>query len=675
MLARASSDAGTRLRRSKSTSTVHRHAPSMIEPLNPDIAQQHAIAAATAAFFRSQPQEPIERKANRSVELSGSKSNASRKSLTSQGSHFPPRALSIRSVPPQSSTPKTSTHRNSTSSAPQPDKLPFVNPGSRNDRPPSSLRPSSAQPSTGFNDNGRPSSPSKSHRYSTASSITSQQIRKARSMYYASSVQTGSPIARPPSKYLTTPPSPDTSSTLCTVPVAYVPTRMIGSSPLAAPQVPVAIANGETIDNARDKYLQGFHQRSVKHKPSLFLAPFKKRQDKSRDKTKRLPLIPTSMPSTDCDLMDSTADTIVYDFMPPQDVRERRSFSGSLKKRIKRVFGRTSEKPQSLPVQQIEASRNYFDSSIALNDDDYEGIPSPSEELLRIARSRSPSSPSLEGCRPHLIRSASRSSSKGSDRSNRSLHSESKVSHISASRVTSWGTSTSGETLTQRAIKRLTVIHEAKDSVGSVAERSDSPLTKRKPLPVPTFTAFRDPIQIDSLMEETTTPPVDPKRVFSALLREIDASKSAKPSTDQPDRTPGAHSDVFESSKTKELHSSNNGMECSVDKHHKSRTSSEQEPLPSTTHVRSVSVKKGSFRSLGQAIRSTIRTVTPGEQKLPSSADELVIDQGGSNTSSPGDPSMSMSDREGRTAIFRNFRLSKKRYVCNTGTKFCDIMQ
>src|SRR5690242_9339334 len=171
------------------------------------------------------------------------------------------------------------------------------------------------------------------------------------------------------------------------------------------------------------------------------------------------------MPSTDCNRMEDTTDTTVCDFMPPQDVRERRSFSGSLKKRIRRAFRRTSEKPQSLPVQQIEASRNYFDDSIALNDDGYEDIPSPSEDLLRIARSRSPSSPSLEGCRPHFIQSASRSSSKGSDHSNRSLHSDTKVSHTSASRVTSWGTSTSGDTLTQRAMKRLTVIHEAKDSV------------------------------------------------------------------------------------------------------------------------------------------------------------------------------------------------------------------
>src|SRR4051794_33832096 len=91
MLARASSDAGTRLRRSKSTSTVHRHPPSALEPLDADVSQQHAIAAAATAFVRAHTSEAAERAKKRSLELSRKKSNAGRKSLSSQGSHFPPR--------------------------------------------------------------------------------------------------------------------------------------------------------------------------------------------------------------------------------------------------------------------------------------------------------------------------------------------------------------------------------------------------------------------------------------------------------------------------------------------------------------------------------------------------------------------------------------------------------
>lgn len=660
MLARASSDAGTRLRRSKSTSTVHRHAPPIIEPLDPEISQQHAIAAATAAFFRSQPQEPTERKANRSVELSRSKSTASRKSLTSQGSHFPPRALSVRSVPPQTSTLTASAHRDSTSSAPPPDRFPPFNPTPSSDRPPSSVRPLSAQPSIAFNENGRPSSQPKLHRYSAASSITSQQIRKARSMYYASSVQTGSPIARPPTKYLTTPPETDSSSVLNTAPIAYVPSRAIASSPLAAPQVPVIVAAGETIDSARDKYLQDFQQRSVKHKPSLFLAPFKKRQDRSKDKTKRLSSTLMSVPSTSYTVADDSVDVTLSEFMPPHEPKERRSFSGSLKKKIKKVFRRTVDKPHRLPVQQIEASRDYFSNSTALMDDVCD-IPSPSEELLRTTRSKSLFSPSLEGSRLRPARSASRSSSKDSARSSRSLHSESNVSHISASRVTSWGTSTSGETLTQRAIKRLTVIHEAKDSIGSVAERSSSTSTNRNSLHFP---GVKDPMQMESLAEEATTPPVDPKRVFSALLRDIDASKSTGPSASQPDRTPGAESDVFESSKTKESHAVTYRPQFSANNDRESPESNAQQPLtgrPESAVARSVPLKKSSIRSFGQAIRSTIRTVTPGEHKVPSSVDEPVITHSDSSDSSRGALSRSPSEQDGRSAILRNFRLSRKR--------------
>lgn len=75
-------------------------------------------------------------------------------------------------------------------------------------------------------------------------------------MYYASSVQTGSPIARPPAKYLTTPPPLDGSPALNSAPATYVPVRSTRPSPLAVPRVPVAVAPDETIEKARDKYLQ-----------------------------------------------------------------------------------------------------------------------------------------------------------------------------------------------------------------------------------------------------------------------------------------------------------------------------------------------------------------------------------------------------------------------------------
>ncbi|KAJ4399177.1 hypothetical protein N0V91_009634 [Didymella pomorum] len=415
--------------------------PPLVEPLDLDVAQKHAIAAATAAFARSHAQEALERKANCSLELGRSKSTASRKSLTSQGSHFPPRELVARSVPARKSIQTSSPHRPSAASATEESR--FFDPAPVSDRPTSATRPLSAQPSITFSD-ARPGSQPRSHRQSAASSVASQQIRKARSMYYASNVQTGSPIARPPAKYLTKPPPVGISLASSATPTAYVPTRSTGPSPLAGLNVTVPAAPNDTIDIARDKYLQDFQQqpRSIKHKPSLFLAPFKKRQVKTKDKAKRLSAAYTAFPSNNYSFADDTTTNLtVSDFMLQVQVEESRSFSGSLKKKIKRVFRRTSTKTPNLPVQQIEASREYFNETTASLTGDRGDIHSPEEHLLKRLRSR-------------------------------------------------------------------------------------------------------------SLVEEASTPPIDPKRMFSALRREIDASKAVEDLADK-ERTPGAESNVFESGKTK----------------------------------------------------------------------------------------------------------------------------
>lgn len=484
-------------------------------------------------------------------------------------------------------------------------------------------------------------------------------------MYYASSVQTGSPLARPPAKYLTTPLPVSASPALSTAPAAYVPTRITGPSPLAGPKVTVAVAPNETIDAARDKYLQHFQQqpRSMKHKPSLFLAPFKKRQDKSKDKAKRLSSTGTYVPSANYSFADDTvADITVSDFMPQAEVKDKRSFSGSLRRKIKRVFRRTSAKSTSLPVQQIEASRDYFTDTTVQLIDKHCDIPSPDEHLLRRVRSRTPS---LDAVHPHATRSASRSSSRGSARSNRSLHSEAIASHASTSRVTSWGTSASGETLTQRAIKRLTVIHEAKDSIGSMNDRPLSSSLKRRPLPLPDFAAFKDPMHMESLAEEASTLPVDPKRVFSALMREIDASKVADSSVNEA-HTPGAESDVFESSKTKELHGNRQRAMSSTKKDTEMPQSEERKSTtyrPASVAARSVQSKKTSIRSFGQVIRSTIRTVTPGEYRSSLCPDERGAAQSETNTPSSGTSSGPGSDPESREALFKRLRIPKKRCV------------
>ncbi|KAH9869487.1 hypothetical protein IAQ61_006693 [Plenodomus lingam] len=636
MLARASSDAGTRLRRSKSTSTAHRPAPPVSEPLDLDAIQQQALAAATAAFARAQGQDVVDRTSKRGSDISRSKSNGSRKSLTSQGSHFPPRESSLRSLQGQNTGQSTSVRRQSRPTAMITEQFPPFCPTSNSERPVSSSRPLSSQTSINFGEKARPRSQSKAYQQCASSSATSQQIRKARSMYYASSVQTGSPIARPPAKYLTTPPPISEIPKTETLP-ALPPIRASAvPSPLAGTRIPVTVAADENVDTARDRYLQNFQDKTVKHKPSMFLTTFKKRQDKRKDKGKRaaISMISGSIGSQQTP-DDSTADVTLTDFNPPTEPKEKRSFSGSLRSRLKKVFRRTSTKSPNLPVQQIEASRDYFSSMhprIA-SPIDTSDIPSPHDNLLQRIRARTPS---YEAVCSTFNRSGSRTSSNGSSRSNRSLHSESNTTHMSSSRVTSWGTTATDDAVTQRAIKRLTVIHEAKDSIGSEADRTSSLVPKRKSLPLPALVSFRDPMPMDSLAEESLTP-VDPKRVFSALMKEIDASNSPQPMTGRKDRTPGAESDVFESSATKELHSIARELHSSASRDCRPSMSSDHRPpsrRPASAAAHSVQSKTSTIKSLGRVIRSTIRTVTPAEQNslpLPdqsSSADDNVRNLG-----------------------------------------------
>jgi hypothetical protein len=617
MLARANSDAGVRLRRSKSASTVHKRPTSITESPDLDTIREQALAAATAAFARAQAQDAAERTTKRSSEVARSKSNASRKSLTSQGSHFPPRDSSFRSLQRPNAEQTRSTHRLSQSSTENTnqntEQFPPFYPAPSVHGSLSVPRYLSTQSSITFSENARPNSQPKSFRQNTSTSITSQQIRKARSMYYASSVQTGSPIARPPSKYLTTPPLVSASpvSETSSLPLS---SRTLRPSPLAGPRVPVTVKPDMTLDMARDEYLQGFQQKAVKHKPSMFLPSLKKRQDRGKDKGKRVASESSSFPISKQHTPDeSTTDLALNEMISSHEIKEKRSFSGSLKSKIKKVFRRASGRSANLPVQQIDASRDYFHTAHynPPSAKDALGIPPPNEETLHRIRARTPS---LEGTYPVYLRSGSRSNSTGS---NRSLHSEANATNISASRVTSWGTSTTSDTLTQRALKRMTVIHESKDSIGSEGDHNASASTsRRKSLPLPPLSAFRDPMPMEILTEESPTP-VDPKRVFSALMKEIGSSKQQS-SSSPTQRTPGAESDVFESSTTKlfshprDLHSGGNrNLRSSI-------VLDQRPPSRRPTTSQSAQSKTSTIRSFGRVIRSTIRTVTPiGQHSSP----------------------------------------------------------
>ncbi|KAF2787700.1 MFS general substrate transporter [Melanomma pulvis-pyrius CBS 109.77] len=526
-----------------SSSALERQSPR--HSVDPDLAQQHALAAATTAFVRAQAIDAAEREKRGSSELSRTKSNASRKSLTSQGSHFPPRESSFRSLQQPQRGAQMANTRQSRASTMVAEKYPPFQ------APPSMDWPLPTQPPITFNENMRPNSQPKP----LSSSAASQQIRKARSMYYASSVQTGSPLPRPPAIYRTTPPPVNVTSTQ-EMPSTLLPVQTMAVSPLVSPRLPIIVAPDETVDKARDKYLQDFQQRQVKHKPSLFLAPFKKRQDKGKLQKNQPSLAGGVVHSRQYTPADMAMDLTLNDFQPQKDKKEKRSFSGSLKHKLRKVFRRTSNNATALPVQQIEASRDYFGN--------YGAHDSPSR---------------IHGSFEIPIYHRPLESQAGRD------------------------------------IKRLTVIHEAKDSIGSETEYIITAAPKRKPPSIPAFAAFREPMPMESLVEEVSTP-IDPKRVFSALMKEIDASKGAQVDACRLQHTSNWESDVFVSSASKDFQSSvTRELHSSASRDFQTGVSSDQRPM-SRRHLESVAgpSKTSSIRSFGRALRSTIRTVTPSEQ-------------------------------------------------------------
>ncbi|CAI6301600.1 unnamed protein product [Periconia digitata] len=636
MLARSGSDAGNRLRRSKSTSTVQRQIVTIPEPLDyPALAQQHALAAATTAFARAHDNAAMDRLNIGTSHLDRTKSTSSRKSISSQGSHFPPRGSSFRSTHNAHRQQTSNVQRQSQGAMPI-ESFPAFYPT------PAVERPHSAQPSILLNENMRPGSQLNSQRRSAASSITSQQIRKARSMYYASSVQTGSPIARPPTKYLVNPPLanmiPDPLA-----PVSATHNRPLTPLPMAtsrAPQIPVEIAPGETIDRARDKYLQTFQQRQTKHKPSLFLAPFKKRQEKTKSKDRPVSAGLVSVSSVWRQNPGEILLESLDDFGMPKQKKEKRSFSGSIKNKIKKVFRRTSHSSTEAPAQHANTSRDYSSYMPAQRESSYIPepnfeIPSPDDLTLTRMRSRTPA---LERAPSPFVRAVSRGSNT-SGGSTRSLHSEQNLTHTS-SRVTSWNDSSASGTLTQREIKRLTVIHEAKDSIGSDADGTLIASPKEKVLPPPASGAFTQPALVESLLDTSSTP-VDPKRVFSTLMKEIDASKPLPVSTTTSDGSPSTESDIFESSATKELHVvAQRDVHSSGSRSFRPSMSSDQ-PFQRPATAKS---KSSSIRSFSKILRSTIRTVTPSERKVSDKPERTESIRGAVRVPRPSTATSSESD-------------------------------
>lgn len=200
----------------------------------------------------------------------------------------------------------------------------------------------------------------------------------------------------------------------------------------------------------------------------------------------------------------------------PKGFNERaRGASQTLRRAIRKVFGRSPSKDNLLPAQQLSAENPHYGSS---EDQEamkfcYPPIPSPDVDLLRRVDSR-------ETIRCGRIESPL---DRHSARSLRSVASEDGLGY-EGSRVTSWTASTAANTingLQGGKPKRLSVIKE--DGPSHQPSSPDYIANDR----VNTYAAFCRPARFES------TDPTAARRVFSALRREIQ-SNSPQHSTGNP---------------------------------------------------------------------------------------------------------------------------------------------
>lgn len=530
MLARSQSDAGARLRRAKSTSSAYSHAsPHPVERADPVVTRRHAVAAATAAFDRAYRSEDTSARVDRRPEIPQRKRNTGR---ASEGSHFPSRqsrssfdgglragrASHGPEVPHEPESYVSSPAGNSAVSEPAASRL----------------------------------SDSAQHRprvHATPCPPSSRTVRKSRSMYGTHSCNDG---MFPASQALTenlhvrhvnnekTTKSPATATSSHIRPAEH-------AVQVSKPPAYQAPGKENVAVEVRGQDLQDVQQPALRTRPSFILGPFKKRQEK----TARCSMLAGNV------TYDSIAPAPNHRsgdplLMPATESRPR-SMSNSLKSKLKRVFRKPSN---NLPVQQIDASRSHFGDYPSVSPavhSSFGDVPSPDEELLSRARSRTPILKSAPTS-PHLV---ARRSISG--------RSEGGVS-IAKSRVTSWTNSSAGNTVTSRGSKRLSVINEDDRT------HESPPTPKQRGLPLLRHLSTKKSRRKLSGSKEYAD-------LYSALVQRIDEVGL------MPKNSPGVDN-IGGSERPKTIH----------------------DTLPSQTRTSSITSK------FSRRTRATIRTVSPEER-------------------------------------------------------------
>ena len=255
------------------------------------------------------------------------------------------------------------------------------------------------------------------------------------------------------------------------------------------------------IQLARDTYLQQLEEQRLKQQPSFLSIGKRRKSQKPFRKTVR----------SDSTINYGTAVTSPLASTELAKVsigQKARSLSQTLKKRIQRVFKRSTNEQSTVPVQHLSASHaHYRDYTQSPNGHIDEGSPAPEPdaELIRLVSSRE----SKQHDVPVYVDKSSRS---GSIRSV-SMHSDEDESN-DRSRVTSWTDSTAAGTITtiprMEERKRLSIIKE-----------DGGPY--QPTLPSRKYGTLNDEhVNFRQSVRQKTADRVEAERVYSALQKKID---------------------------------------------------------------------------------------------------------------------------------------------------------
>ena len=495
MLSRGNSSVSTRLRRAKSSSSVQtrHHLPFDPGSIDAETARQHALTAASIAFDRAQERSS----ALREVEY-----DTSGREITRHPDQKVGRKQSVRFTGP-SAVPmrqRSITRREASAYATSSMLTPQIQRRSSSIGGTESFFTAIRHPGEHYIDDGVSSTPSSYRRIRKSKSMYSP--RKAPSIVFTNGtppIKARHPISN--DEQLSGRPDLRRSASFLRGGTEYI----LRSSH--------QIVNRDAaIKMARDQYLRQLEEQRVKGRPS-FLHPVERR--KSQKAFRRT--VRTSSTNSYGSAISSSNQLAAKPATSQGLGRKARELSMSLKDKLKKVFRRSSQVEESIPTQQLDATRAHFRDYMPATSSvyqDYKSVSPPNDSIIRRVNSRTSSlgSAAVQPDKGHLAGSI------------RSVRSDDSISN-GRSRVTSWTNSTAANTMTTREIvmdkKRLSIIQENGGPHQS--------LSMAHPYGTPTdgrYAVFRKPLRNNSGVGRVTGP-VDSHRVYSALMRRLEENAPA----------------------------------------------------------------------------------------------------------------------------------------------------